>query len=50
MLPESARVAAGVPDASLTVDAKTDQVLWLEGDDVRRWTPGRDEIESIPFR
>jgi hypothetical protein len=50
VLPEGARVAAGVPDASLTVDAKTDQVLWLEGDDVRRWTPGQDEIESIPFR
>ena len=52
-LPEGAAAASldGVgTHSTLSVDPKTDQVVWLDGDVAKRWTPGAAEAEAIAFR
>ncbi len=51
-LPEGAagRVRPDSPRDAVTVDPKTDQVVWIEDGVAKRWTPGSVEIESIPFK
>lgn len=47
-LPAGAMAAAS--DRSLSVDPLTDQVVWVEGDAAKRWTPGKDGFETLSFR